>query len=62
MWLDRVRKLPVYVVGESLLALVVASVPLAWWLGWLAMAWLYVVGFVHRHRAHHRRHRPRRSC
>ena len=27
-------------------ALAVASVPLAWWLGWLSMAWLYVVGFV----------------
>ena len=46
VWLDRVRKLPVYVVGESGLALVVASVPLAWALGWLAMPWLYVVAFV----------------
>ena len=40
------RKLPVYIVGEATLALVVASVPLAWWLGWLTMPWLYVVGFV----------------
>ena len=40
------RKLPVYVVGESMLALIVASVPLAWWLGWLSMTWLYVVGFA----------------
>ncbi len=46
VWLDRVRKLPVYIVGESLLALVVASVPLAWWLGCLSMPWLYVTGFV----------------
>ena len=46
VWLDRVRKLPVYVVGESALSVVVASVPLAWWLGWLSMPWLYVVGFV----------------
>ena len=46
VWLDRVRKLPVYVVGESVLALVVASVPLAWWLGWLSMPWLYCAGFV----------------
>ena len=46
VWLDRVRKLPVYVVGESVLALIVASVPLAWWLGWLSMPWLYVAGFV----------------
>ncbi len=46
VWLDRVRKLPVYVVGEASLAFVVASVPLAWWMGWLTMPWLYVVGFV----------------
>ena len=46
VWLDRVRKLPVYVVGESLLSLTVASVPLAWWMGWLSMSWLYFVGFV----------------
>jgi MFS family permease len=46
VWLDRVRKLPVYVVGELLLALILASVPLAAWLGWLAMPWLYAVGFV----------------
>jgi len=44
--LDRVRKLPVYVVGESSLALVVATVPLAWWLGWLGMPWLYMVSFL----------------
>ena len=46
VWLDRVRKLPVYVVGETALALVVSSVPLAWWMGWLTMPWMYVVGFV----------------
>ena len=46
VWLDRVRKLPVYVIGETALAFVVASVPLAWWMGWLAMPWLYVVGLV----------------
>jgi MFS family permease len=46
VWLDRVRKLPVYVAGETFLALTVASVPLAWWLGWLSMGWLYAVGFV----------------
>ena len=55
VWLDRVRKLPVYVVGESTLALIVASVPLAWWLGWLSMTWLYVVGFVIGTVLHHRR-------
>lgn len=46
VWLDRVRKLPVYVVGELTMALVVASVPLAWWEGWLSMPWLYVVAFL----------------
>src|SRR5271167_4182865 len=46
VWLDRVRKLPVYVVGELSIALTVASVPLAWWLGWLSMHWLYLVGFL----------------
>ena len=46
VWLDRVRKLPVYVVGELMIAVTVASVPLAWWFGRLSMVWLYVVGFV----------------
>ncbi|MFN3862060.1 MAG: MFS transporter [Roseateles sp.] len=44
--LDRSAKLPVYIWGESLLAVTVASVPLAAWLGVLNMHWLYVVGFV----------------
>ena len=46
VWLDRVRKLPVYIAGETALAFIVASVPLAWWLGWLAMPWLYVCAFL----------------
>jgi len=46
VWLDRVRKLPVYVAGESAIAVAAASVPLAWWMGWLNMGWLYVVGFM----------------
>src|SRR5271167_656504 len=46
VWLDRVRKLPVYVVGELSIALAVATVPVAWWLGWLSMPWLYIVGFL----------------
>ncbi|HUN94251.1 MAG TPA: MFS transporter [Burkholderiaceae bacterium] len=46
VWLDRVRKLPIYIVGELLIAVAVASVPLAWWLGWLSMPWLYAVGFA----------------
>jgi len=46
VWLDRVRKLPVYVVGESVFALALATVPIAAWTGVLSMTWLYVVGFV----------------
>jgi MFS family permease len=46
VWLDRVRKLPVYVGGEVALACTVLSVPLAWALGVLTMHWLYVVGFA----------------
>ena len=46
VWLDRVRKLPVYIVGEILIAVAVASVPVAWWMGHLTMTWLYVIGFL----------------
>ena len=46
MWLDRVRKLPVYIIGELSISVTVASVPLAWWRGWLSIDWLYFVGFV----------------
>ena len=46
VWLDRVRKLPVYVTGELTIGVIVASVPLAWWAGWLSITWLYVTGFV----------------
>jgi MFS family permease len=46
VWLDRVKKLPVYIAGELTLALAVASVPFAWWLGWLTIHWLYVVAFT----------------
>lgn len=46
VWLDRVRKLPVYVTGEIIISVSVASVPLAWWMGWVNMNWLYIVGFM----------------
>jgi len=46
VWLDRVRKLPVYIAGELTIALVALSVPVAWWIGWLSIAWLYACGFV----------------
>ena len=46
VYLDRVRKLPIYIAGESALALAMLSVTVAWWFGGLTMTWLYVVGFV----------------
>lgn len=46
VWLDRVRKLPVYITGEGLVAAVLATVPAVWALGLLTMPYLYCVGFV----------------
>ena len=46
VWLDRVRKLPVYIAGEITLACAAASVPLAWWMHLLDIRWLYVVAFL----------------
>jgi hypothetical protein len=46
VWLDRVRKLPVYVAGEVCIAVVLASVPAVWALGWLNVNYLYAVAFV----------------
>jgi len=46
VWLDRVRKLPVYVLGEVLIAAAVTCVPVAWWMGLLSMPFLYVVAFA----------------
>ena len=46
VWLDRWRKLRVYVIGEFSIAVAVASVPLAWWGGWLSIWWLYIAAFV----------------
>ena len=46
VWLDRVKKLPVYVVGELTIGVAVASIPLAWWAGWLSIGWMYVCAFV----------------
>lgn len=46
VWLDRVRKLPVYIGGEIMIAVAVASVPLAVLLGQVSMLWLYLVGFI----------------
>jgi MFS family permease len=46
VWLDGRRKLPVYVGGELAIACTVATIPLAAWLGWLSVLWLYFTAFV----------------
>ncbi len=46
VWLDRVRKLPIYIAGEATLAVAVVSVPLAWWAGVLDMRWMIAVALV----------------
>ncbi len=46
VWLDRVRKLPVYVGGELAIAVVLVSVPAVWALGMLNIGYLYGVAFV----------------
>jgi hypothetical protein len=44
--LDRSRRLPVKLCSDAMVALSLASVPLAWWQGWLSIHWLYAVEFV----------------
>ncbi|TAG45681.1 MAG: MFS transporter [Betaproteobacteria bacterium] len=46
VWLDRVKKMPVYIIGELVFAVTLMSVPIAAWTGMLSMTWLYVVGVV----------------
>jgi MFS family permease len=46
VWLDRIRKLPVYVVGELTIGAAVTCVPIAWWMGLLSMPLLYLVAFA----------------
>ncbi|MCK9199861.1 MAG: MFS transporter [Gallionella sp.] len=46
VWLDRVRKLPVYIAGEIVMVATLASITLAWSLGYLGMSYLYGVSFV----------------
>lgn len=44
--LDRSRRLPVMMCSDLMVAIALASVPLAWWFGLLSIHWLYAVGFV----------------
>ena len=46
VWLDRVRKLPVYVAGELTVAVVLTTVPAVYLLEMLSITYLYFVSFV----------------
>jgi MFS family permease len=45
-WVDRMRRRSVLIAGDAGRALILASVPLAWWAGVLTMPQLYVVGLL----------------
>lgn len=44
--LERRRRLPVKLCSDAMVALSLASVPFAWWQGWLSIHWLYAVEFI----------------
>jgi len=44
--LERSRRLPVMLCSDAMVALSLASIPLAWWQGWLSIHWVYAVQFV----------------
>ena len=46
VWLDRVRKLPIYIAGEATLAVAVVSVPLAWASRGARLRWMIAVALV----------------
>jgi len=46
VWVDRLRRRPILVIGDLARALLLASVPVAYWTGHLAMAQLYIVAFL----------------
>ena len=46
VWLDRSRKLPILLASRVTQGLLLASIPLAWWLGLLSMPWLYTTTFL----------------
>ncbi|MEU2303405.1 MFS transporter [Streptomyces misionensis] len=46
-WVDRVRKRPLLIGTDLARALVLLSVPVAWWAGALTVPWLYAVALAH---------------
>jgi hypothetical protein len=55
--LDRKRRLPVMLASDTMVALALASVPLARWLGTLSVPWIYARRLCDRHRLRGRRRR-----
>ncbi len=45
-WVDRWRTKRVLICGDLVRAVTLASVPLAWWAGWLTLSQLYVVALI----------------
>src|SRR5215475_7118404 len=46
-WVDRMRRRNVMISGDLARAVLLASVPLSWWMGWLSMTQLYIVALGH---------------
>jgi MFS family permease len=46
VWVDRLRRRPILIVGDASRAVLLAWIPIAWWLGILTMWQLYVVAFA----------------
>ncbi len=46
VFLDRHRKLPVLLGSKVVQAVALGSIPLAFWLGWLSIEWMYVVALT----------------
>ncbi|MBB6350695.1 MFS family permease [Nonomuraea muscovyensis] len=46
VWVDRLRRRPLMIAADVLRALVLLSVPVAWWWGWLGMGQLYAVAVL----------------
>ncbi|MFE9490746.1 MULTISPECIES: MFS transporter [unclassified Streptomyces] len=46
-WVDRMRKRSVMISTDLVRALVLMTIPVAWWAGFLTVWWLYTVALVH---------------
>ncbi len=46
VWVDRMRRRPILIAADLGRALLLLSIPVAWWAGVLSMPQLYVVGFL----------------